>query len=86
LFALATCARRRQGDAGAAVAAEGVHVSQEVALAAMTMQFEVVQYDNGQIFGRFWATSGDANRAALEQRFGCTSDRRGRPGEQWWVL
>jgi len=82
LFALATCAPAAKAMQEQPL--RRVHVSQEVALAATTMQFEVVQYDNGQIFGRFWATSGDANRAVIEQRFGCTADRRGRPGEQWW--
>lgn len=60
-----------------------VHVAQELALAAMTNEFQITERADGRVDGRFWATSGSVNRRTLEQRYGCRAKAVARDDETW---
>ena len=65
-------------------AARSVRVSREASLSAVTTQFEITEYRDRQVEGRFWATSGAANRSFLERRYECAA-RRAATDRHTWV-
>ena len=60
-----------------------VHVAQELALSAITTEFQITEHSDGRVEGRFWATSGSVNRRTIEQWFGCRAKVETDDARRW---
>ena len=63
--------------------ARTVRLSRGFALAAISIETEITEYQDGRVSGRFWATSGNVNRSTLRERYGCTPTRDPADSETW---